>query len=69
MSRILEKKNKTICCEIKTILYGLIIKMFFFCTGNFVCCKNKMFWLSCVVNNLLTSLIDFLVEESLGPLL
>ena len=29
-----------------------------------MCCKNKMFWLLCVVKNSLKSLIDFPVEES-----
>ena len=49
--------------------YGLIIQIFPFEQGILCVVKKKMFWLFCVVNSSLTSLIDFPVEESLGPLL
>ena len=64
MSCILEKK-KGKKFVVKTKLCG-IYRCFSFEQGIRILCvvKKKMFWLLCVVNNSLTSLIDFPVEES-----
>ena len=43
--------------------YGLIIQIFPFEQGILCVVKKKMFWLFCVVNSSLTSLIDFPVQR------